>query len=92
LPPRLITKNGGFVSFGGNGTLIFLRLEEKASYLARIQADGSGFERLLDTPVLDKGAVSPDGEWVAVTGAAEGGNQPPGTMREKHRGLDAGSP
>jgi eukaryotic-like serine/threonine-protein kinase len=77
LPPRLVARDGEFVSFGGSGTLIFLQLGEKANYLARIQADGSGFERLLDTPILEKSGVSPDGEWVAVGGMAGGGNKPP---------------
>ena len=80
-PPRLVTKDGDSVSFGGGGTLIFLQLEEKAGHLARIQPDGSGLEHLLDTPITDKGAVSPDGEWVAVGGLAGGVNEPPGNVR-----------
>jgi WD40 repeat protein len=79
-PPRLVTKDGRLVSFGNSGTLIFLQLEEKAGHLARIQTDGSGLEHLLDTPITDKGAVSPDGEWVAVGGLIGGGNEPPGNV------------
>src|SRR5205085_6956197 len=60
--PRLVTKDGASVSFGGSGTLIFLQFEEKANHLARIQADGSGLERILDTAIIAKGANSPDGE------------------------------
>jgi hypothetical protein len=56
-------------------------LGEKANYLARIQADGSGLERLRSTPLTDKGAVSPDGEWVVVSGLLGAGNEPPGTIR-----------
>jgi serine/threonine protein kinase/Tol biopolymer transport system component len=79
LPPRLVAKDGDSVSFGGSGTLIFVQLGEKANYLARIQADGSGLERLLDTPIANKRDVSPDGEWVAISaGVARGGNEPPG--------------
>jgi serine/threonine protein kinase/Tol biopolymer transport system component len=78
-PPRLVAKDGDSVSFGGSGTLIFLQLGEKANYLARIQTDGSGLERLLDTPIANKWGVSPDGEWVAVSAAvARKGNEPPG--------------
>jgi WD40 repeat protein len=71
-PPRLVINNGYDVSFGGGekGTLIFLQLEEKAGHLARTQADGSRLEHLLDTPVIEKQGVSPDGEWVAVGGVA----------------------
>src|SRR5205085_2204766 len=79
-PPRLITKDGQSVTFGGNGTLIFLQLEEKTGHLARIHADGSGLEHLLDTPIIAKFDVSPDGEWVAVGGVLAGGNLPQGTI------------
>jgi hypothetical protein len=80
-PPRLVISNGYAVSFGGGGTLIFLRLEEKAGHLARIQADGSRLEHLLDTPVIEKQGVSPDGEWAAVGGVAGGGNPSPSNVR-----------
>jgi serine/threonine protein kinase/WD40 repeat protein len=80
-PPRLVISNGYAVSFGGGGTLIFLQLEEKAGHLARIQADGSRLEHLLDTPVVEKQGVSPDGEWAAVGGVAGGGNPSPGNVR-----------
>ena len=73
LPPRLIAKDARFVSFGGNGTLIFMQLGEKTNYLARIQADGSGLERIMDAPILTKNAVSPDAEWVVVGGVGTGG-------------------
>ncbi len=62
-PRRLVTKDGVRVSFGSNGALIFLQLEEKAGHLARIQADGSGLERLLDATIIEKFDVSPDGDW-----------------------------
>jgi len=81
LPPRLIAKDGEAVSFGGSGTLIFLQLEEKTGHLARIQTDGSGLERLLDTAITAKFAVSPDGEWVVVGGLAGGGKELPGAAR-----------
>jgi Tol biopolymer transport system component/predicted Ser/Thr protein kinase len=80
-PPRLIASNGYAVSFGGSGTLIFLRLEEKAGHLARVQADGSRLEHLLNTPVVEKYGVSPDGEWAAVGGVARGGNPSPSNVR-----------
>jgi hypothetical protein len=67
-PPCLVAKDGTRVSFGSNGTLIFLQLEEKLGHLARIQSNGNGLERLLDASIIDKVAVSPDGEWAAVGG------------------------
>jgi eukaryotic-like serine/threonine-protein kinase len=73
LPPRLIAKDGRSVSFGGNGTLIFSQLGEKTNYLVRIKADGSGLERILDVPILEKQAASPDGEWVIVGGVGAKG-------------------
>ncbi|HEY1758192.1 MAG TPA: protein kinase [Bryobacteraceae bacterium] len=80
-PPRLVTKDGENVSFAGNETLIFLQLGEKANYLARIQADGSGLVRLRDTPATDKAGVSPDGEWVAISGKLGGEKEPAGAIR-----------
>jgi serine/threonine protein kinase/Tol biopolymer transport system component len=80
-PPRLVANNGYSVSFGGSGTLIFLQLEEKTGHLARIQADGSGLEHLLDNPIVSKWPVSPDGEWVAVGGVGGGRDLPPDTPR-----------
>ena len=78
-PPRLVVKDGDSVSFGGSGTLTFVQLEEKANYLARIQADGRGLEHLLDAPIANKRSVSPDGEWVVVSAAvARQGNEPAG--------------
>ena len=90
-PPRLVANNGYSVSFGGNGTLIFLQLEEKTGHLASVQADGSGLARLLEIPVVEKWAVSPDGEWVAVGGVMRGTNEPPGSPSGNHCGLDQGS-
>ena len=50
-------------------TLIFRQQEKNANYLYRINRDGSGRERLLSTPILNKAGVSPDGEWVIVNRA-----------------------
>ena len=73
-PPRQVTpeRGGDQVSFGPNGTLIFRQLEQNANYLYRVNRDGSGRERLLPTPIVNKSAVSLDGEWVIVNRAATG--------------------
>jgi Tol biopolymer transport system component len=68
-PPRQVTSGGDQPSFGSNGTLVFRQIERSASYLHRINRDGSGGERLLATPITAKSTVSPDGEWVIVTRA-----------------------
>jgi Tol biopolymer transport system component len=73
LPPRPIAKDAQSVSFGGSGTLFFAQLGERANFLARIQADGTRLERIMDVPILEKGAVSPDAEWVVVGGVGTGG-------------------
>ncbi|HXY26238.1 MAG TPA: protein kinase [Candidatus Acidoferrum sp.] len=66
-PPRLVVRGGDLVSFSP-GQLFFRQLGGKANYLARVQEDGSGLTRILDTSVVEVGGVSPDGEW-ATAGA-----------------------
>jgi len=64
-PPRLVVRGGDQVSFGA-GQLIFRQLGGKANYLARVQEDGSGLARILETKISDIGGVSPDGGWATV--------------------------
>jgi Tol biopolymer transport system component/predicted Ser/Thr protein kinase len=66
-PPRLVVRGGDMVSFGA-GQLIFRQLGGKANYLARVQEDGSGLTRILETKIVEIGGVSPDGEWATVGG------------------------
>ena len=68
-PPRLIVEDGDQVSFGAPGELIF-RSRAEGNALARIKTDGAGFERIPTTSFLDKGDVSPDGEWVIIKAPA----------------------
>jgi eukaryotic-like serine/threonine-protein kinase len=77
-PPRLVTKDGDTVNFGGNGVLLFRQLGDKANYLARIRTDGNGLERITDTPIANKDTISPDGVWVTVAGSI-GPGVPTGT-------------
>ena len=73
-PPRLIVDSGDQVSFGGPGELIFRsRPNGKGNALARIKADGTGFERIPTESFLEKGEVSPDGEWVLILAPATTG-------------------
>jgi Tol biopolymer transport system component len=64
-PPRLIVERGDQVSFSVPGELIFRSLAE-GNALARIKTDGTGFERIPTGSFLEKGDVSPDGEWVII--------------------------
>jgi serine/threonine protein kinase/dipeptidyl aminopeptidase/acylaminoacyl peptidase len=68
-PPRLIVENGDQVSFGAPGELIF-RSRAEGNALARINTDGTGLERIPTTSFLNKGDVSPDGEWVIIKAPA----------------------
>jgi hypothetical protein len=70
-PPRLVAQGGDIVTMSSGGDLIFRQLGEKANYLARIHPDGSGLERILDTPIAERFGASPDGEWVSVSGFAQ---------------------
>lgn len=70
-PPRKVTQGGDQVSFGADaggadGELVFRDLEKTESFLARIKRDGSGRERIANTNITEKGAVSPDGQWVVA--------------------------
>jgi Tol biopolymer transport system component len=65
-PPRLLVRGGDMVSFGA-GQLFFRQLGGKANYLGRVQEDGSGLTRILETKISDTGGVSPDREWALVS-------------------------
>ena len=69
-PPRLVVRGGDRVSFGA-GQLFFRQLGGKADYLARVEGDGSGLTRILETKIVEIGGVSPDGEWATVGGRIE---------------------
>jgi serine/threonine protein kinase/Tol biopolymer transport system component len=65
--PRLVVRGGDMVTFGA-GQLFFRQLGGKANYLGRVQEDGSGLTRVLETKLAETGSVSPDGEWVTLSG------------------------
>jgi eukaryotic-like serine/threonine-protein kinase len=71
-PPREVIRGGDQASFGPNGTLIFREITRDANYLSRVNRDGSGRQRLMSTPIVNKSVVSPDGEWVIVNWAGTG--------------------
>jgi len=69
-PPRQVVRGGDGVSFGAPGELVFRQVGAQANYLARVKTDGTGLERMLDQPIVDKGGVSPDGAWAAAIGVS----------------------
>jgi Tol biopolymer transport system component/predicted Ser/Thr protein kinase len=66
-PPRLVVRGGDMVSLGAR-ELTFRQLGDRANYLARVQEDGSGLNRILEARVAEAGNVSPDGEWAIASG------------------------
>ena len=71
-PPRQIARAGDQVSFDAEGDLVFRSLEEKTNGLVRIKKGGTERERITTTPVLEKFAVSPEGEWVIILSPGAG--------------------
>jgi Tol biopolymer transport system component len=70
-PPRLIVQGGDRPSFGANDEIIFQQFGQKTNYLERVRIDGSRRERVIDSPILNKWIVSPDGAWAAVLMAGQ---------------------
>jgi Tol biopolymer transport system component len=64
-PPRLLVPRADSVFFAGN-ELIYRELEGHANFLGRIGRDGSGRARVVEQPVVDVVAASPDGRWAVV--------------------------
>lgn len=48
------------------GELVYRAAESGKNYIYSRQQDGSGRKKLLEQPILDLTAVSPDGRWIAV--------------------------
>lgn len=75
-PPRRLVRGGDEAAFDREGRVYFRRLGESTNHLHRVGADGGRDERLIDAPILEFDAVSPDGEWAIVdrpiAGAAAG--------------------
>jgi serine/threonine protein kinase len=69
--PRMIASAGDSPSFGAAGELIFRSLGENNA-LVRINTDGTGRERIPTVSMLEKGDVSPDGEWVIIRAPGAG--------------------
>jgi len=50
-----------------NGDIVFRRQENNAFFVYRMRPDGSGLRKLLPTPIVHLGSVSPDGGWLTAT-------------------------
>ena len=60
------TENENSPWFLPNGDLIYRASEGGKNYIYTRRQDGVGRKKLLEEPILDLGAVSPDGRWVMV--------------------------
>ena len=49
-----------------NGDLVYRASEDGKNYIYTRHQDGTGRKKMLEEPILDLGAVSPDGRWVMV--------------------------
>jgi hypothetical protein len=66
-PPRQIPNvEGDGPLFGAGGEILFRAREGDYGFAYRVRADGTGLRKANEHPVIGTGAVSPDGEWLAV--------------------------
>ena len=79
-PPRLLAKDADSVNFSGASDLIFRQSGEQQNYLARIHTDGTGLERILQSPSASKMDASPDGTWAVAGGVTPGKGIEKGTV------------
>jgi serine/threonine protein kinase len=80
--PRLVARGGDQVSFGASGELFFRELEKNLNFLVGINRDGSGRHRIVETPILNKLDVSPDGEWIIAFVPLSTENRPADALPE----------
>ena len=64
--PRLLARSADQPSFAGRETIVFRDTANTAPFLSRIKVDGSGRERVVMSPIVEKYGASPNGEWVAA--------------------------
>jgi Tol biopolymer transport system component len=68
-PRRLSSGDDSYPRFGPDGDIIFRSSEGKMNYLYRMRGDGTGRQRVSESPILTLGQISPDGRWAVVWGA-----------------------
>jgi Tol biopolymer transport system component/tRNA A-37 threonylcarbamoyl transferase component Bud32 len=66
-PPRQISNiEGEQPVFGATGEIFFRSVEGTASFLYRVQEDGSQLRKAFDVPIVALSAESPDHNWLAL--------------------------
>jgi serine/threonine protein kinase len=66
-PPRQIPNvEGDGPLFGASGEILFRAREGDYGFAYRVREDGTGLKKANEHPVIGTGAVSPDGQWLAV--------------------------
>jgi len=71
-PRRLSSGDDSIPRFGPNGDIIFKSSDGKVNYLYRMRGDGTGRQKLSESPIVGLNRLSPDGKWVDVLGTASG--------------------
>jgi Tol biopolymer transport system component/tRNA A-37 threonylcarbamoyl transferase component Bud32 len=68
-PPRQLSSGDDSNPwFTPDGDVIFRSSEGKTNYLYRMRGDGTGRQKLSESPILAISQVSPDGKWAVVWG------------------------
>jgi hypothetical protein len=93
--PRQISSSANEFNpvFGPAGDIFFLAQEGRFNFLYRVNADGTGRQKVLYEPMLDTPRVSPDGQWVALKVRYLGKKRPMASLRiHFEAGLQSASP
>jgi eukaryotic-like serine/threonine-protein kinase len=61
--PKKLRDSANGVFFGAGQEIVFRSLEGRANFLERINRDGTGHARILNSPIIQPGGMSPDGQW-----------------------------
>jgi eukaryotic-like serine/threonine-protein kinase len=67
-PPHEVLSAGKVsqTAFGPQGSIFFKAEEGNAYYMYRMSRDGTGRQKVLQSPIIDFYGISPDGRWVMV--------------------------
>jgi hypothetical protein len=76
-PPRPIPGvEGKEPRFGRNGDILFRRTEESSGFVYRVRPDGTGLQKVLETPIFVFGGMSRDGRWIKAFTVPDGNEGP----------------
>jgi Tol biopolymer transport system component len=65
-PRRLSSGDDRRPWFGPDSDIVFMSSEGKTNYLYRMHGDGTGRQRISESPILGVERISPDGKWALV--------------------------